>query len=455
MSRKNTAAKGVPAIRTRALGDGWKTLESMYGLGKSILRRIGEVEALKQGAVSAAVDVLSQDTAKARFRMVQRNERGTRLLSAGEHPLARRLMLDPNRHQTWHEAMEMLIRHLGVHQNSYLVKIDRQQNDPDPDLVPVHPGRVTQHATDGRFFYDVTPMSQAEATLLGFSETRRFSDSEIIHIRGRMHTGEIGLSTLILASDVLGLNQALIEFQTGLINTGLRPNAVIATDNELTDDQFTRLKREIEAMLADVNSRGAPALFEAGLKYSPISRNATEDTDLHKARQLLRQEVAALWRIPAYKIGAGETEKYNNKSAAEQTYVDDALVPVALRVEACLERAFLTDSERLRGLTFSFNRDDLYDRDRQMASDRVVKQYTEGVITRGQALQKLGYDSVPSHLDTYRIPVNAAILHLNGDIEYVTPTGPEDPPDEAKDDTDEETPDTPDDAEKSASRLHS
>ncbi len=409
----------------------WTQMSEMFGIGTSLLRRISEAEALHQGAVSAAVDVLSQDISKARLRLVRTTSRGVTVMEAREHPLARRLMLDANEHQTWHEANEMIVRQLGLHQNAFLVKIERIQNDPDPDLVPVHRNRVNQQVSAGRFFYDISASSMGEAAILGFTGVRRFTQDQVIHIRGRMHTGEMGLSTLLIGADVLGLNQSILDFQAGLMKSGLRPNAVITTPENLTDDQWARLKTELREMLDSAISKGKPAIFEAGLKYEPISMDAAK-TEVHKARQLLRQEVAALWRIPAYKIGAGETEKYDNKAAAEQTYVDDALIPQAIRIEAILAKSMLTDNERLAGIGFMFDRDDLYDRDRQQASDRIVKQFDSGIITRGEACKKLGYGAVDGMLDTYKIPVNSSILHQDGSIEYVAPSaqGKEEPPKE-------------------------
>lgn len=426
MTKSVNKPASVARVRSTYDMGNWRDMNSLFGIGKSILKRISEAEALFQGAVSAAVDVLSQDIAKARLRLVMSTNKGTRVLDANEHALARRLMLDPNEHQTWHEVCEMLIRHLAIHQNAYLVKMPRTQNSRDPDLIPVHPQRVTQNAVDGRFFYDVTAGSTGDATLLGFVGSRRFSQDEIIHIKGRMHTGEMGLSTLLIGGGVLGLNQAILDFQAGLVSSGLRPNAVIEAPGNFSDEQFQRLKAEINDMMSKAVTDGKPALLEGGAKYAAVSRNAQE-TDLTRARQLLRQEVAALWRIPAYKIGAGETEKYDNKATAEQTYVDDALIPQAIRVEAILAKAMLTDNERLKGIGFIFDRDDLYDRDRQQASDRIVKQFEAGVIPRGLACAKLGYDAPPDELDTYRIPVNAAILHKDGRLEFVTPNKAEAP----------------------------
>jgi HK97 family phage portal protein len=424
MSRKSRPSNSVRAKSTPPgvrLDAGWRDLQSLLGLGSSIHKRISEIEVLYQAAVTAAIDVISQDVAKATLRLVQVTRTGKKVLEPSQSIMARRLSLDPNGSMSWHEWIEMVVRSLALHQNAYIVLLRRNDGDADPDMVPVHYHRVTRNVFERRFFYDVCPKGSAEAAILGFSEVRRFSESDIIHLKGRMFAGDQGLSTLTIGADVFNLNKSLVEFQAGMAENGLRPNAVITTDEQLTDEQFARLKKEIREMMDKAIAQGKPALLDNGLKYSPIAMDA-EKSDLVKARQLLRQEVASLFRVPGYKIGAGDQDsKYSNREHAEASYVDDCLSPVVIRVEQSLNREILTDAERLQGIRFEFDRDDLYDRNRQMASDRIIKQFDSGIITRGQAAAKLGWDPIEEQLDTYKVPVNAALQHRDGSIQFVTP----------------------------------
>ncbi|MGL4638065.1 MAG: phage portal protein [Beijerinckiaceae bacterium] len=433
MAKKMSGEPQARALRVKSAPDqvamnaGWDSLSSLLGIGSGIIRRINEIDALCQSAVAAATDVISQDIAKARLRLVRDIRGSIKVVEPTEHDIAKRLALDPNEHQTWHEVVEMLVRSLALHQNAFVVTRRRTLTDLNPPWVPVNVNRVNRQTDQGRssFLYDVTPASNAESVLLGWVGTRRLTSDEVIHLIGRTVTGDIGLSTLTLGADLFGLSAALSDFQRGMAANGLRPNAVITTDHALTDSQFARLKTQIQEMIDGAISKGKPAVLDNGLKYETIAMDAIK-SDLVRAKGLIRQEIASIFRIPGYKIGAGDQDsKYSNREQAEATYVDECLLHVALRTEAILTKFFLTDAERLSGLRFDFSRDDLYDRDRQMASDRIVKQYAEGIITRGQAVSKLGYPPVDPHLDTYRVPVNSAILHGTGEIEAVTSGGPQ------------------------------
>ena len=414
-------AKATPRIKSFADMGNWKDMNQLFGLGSAIKKTISEIEAISQGVFGAALDVIAQDISKARLRLVLVPEdgKGRRVVTWKEHPIAKALRLDPNDHMTWHEFNEMVIRSLALHQESFVVIARAGRDQQSPAYIPVHVSRVLVQVMDRKFFYDVTAASMGEAAILGFHYNRLSAD-DMIHMKGRMHTGERGLSTLVIGAGILNLNVALTTFQEGMAKNGLRPNAVIQTDANLSEEQFNRVKREIDEMLQNAVKGGKPALLEAGLKYEAIAMDAMK-SDLNKARQLARHEAAALLRVPAYKVGASESEKYDNKAAAEQTYVDDCLIPIVGRAEAILCRALLTEKERLQGYALEFDRDDLYDRDRQQASTRIVEQFKSGVITRGQANLALGYDAVDDALDTYMIPVNSAVLKKDGTIDYVMP----------------------------------
>lgn len=416
MKKMTKAARfGVKSSEDR----GWTQLAEILGIGSAINRRISEFGALKQGSVTAATDVLAQDTSKGRLRLKQLTPKGDLVVAPDAHPLAHKLALDPNPFMSWADVVENVVRHLALHQNGYLFKKRRSLIDTNPDLVPIHPQHVTKQTNGQRFYYNVSGVPLGVATMLGWQHDDVLQD-DMIHIIGRGYDGVQGLSTLALGADILGLNSLLVEFQSKMVAAGMKPPGYITIEGNIEDDaQFARFKSEMESIWKDSVGKGIPMLLEGAAKFESIALDAAK-TDLTKSRQQVRQEVAALFRVPSYKIGADESQKYDNKHAAEQTYVDDTIVPLAMKVETALSRGLLTEAERLAGYHLEIDRDDLYDRDRQQASERTVKQFAEGIISRGQACAALNLPPVEEHLDTYRLPANSAVLSKDGTITPVS-----------------------------------
>lgn len=405
---------------TRTWGQGgWADFNQIIGMGRAIVARIGEAEALRQSALMAAVDVIAQDISKTTLRLYQGYGDTRRVVEHSQHPWAHKFALDPNRYHHWGEFTSLAVAHLCVYQNSYIFKKRASIADTEPDLIPIHPLYCHLQVADDRFFFDVSSASEGMRAILGFAHARLTAD-QIIHIRMRQWDGIQGLSTLVVGSDVLGLNQMVTDFQAAITKSGMRPGAVIEVPELLDDDAFKRLKEQVTAAVDEAVQKGKPLVLEQGSKYNRVAFDATE-MDLVKTRTQMHQEVARLFRMPPYKIGLLESIKAENLGQMEQAYVDDTLVPICRMVEQALSRDILSEEERLAGFHLEYDRDELYDRDPAARRERVENQFRYGIITRGQANVRLGYPPVAEELDHYVIPVNQAIQRKDGTVEYVTP----------------------------------
>ena len=421
MSRKSSRkARGAPVAKgSSSFIGGWRDLTNWMGIGGALIDRINVTQAMMQSALSAGLDVLSQDIAKNALGLYRGDPDTAELLDYRAHPWARRLSLDPNDYHRWTEVWAMTVTHLALHQNAYIIKRRRTIGDQFPELIPVPPDQVTVQSYDGRFAYDVSATNEGQAAIFGFRSQRLLAD-DVIHIRFRQWNGVDGLSTLLIGADVLGLNKMLVEFQAALTRSGVRPNSAIQVPVGLKDEDFERLRMQATQAFKDAAMKGTPLILEQGATIQKLSFNAAE-MDLVRARLQLHQEVARLLRMPPHKIGLLESVKAENLQQIEQAYVDDTLIPIAVAVESALNSALLTERERLSGLRFMFDRFGLYNRDPGARQQTVIDSYKAGVITRGQASHRLGFGKVAPALDTYAIPVNTTIQGRDGALTFVTP----------------------------------
>lgn len=399
---------------------GWTQLQffdRFMALGSSIIKRIDEFAALRQSVVTSALDVLSQDVSKATLSLVLETKTEVRRLEVGEHPLATKLMLEPNPFQTWMGFWMQVIPHLALRQEAFIYPRRRNMADMAPDLVAIHPTMVTQNASQTDFIYDCTAESAGDAVMLGFNSARLTRDS-LIHIIGRTRNGFEGLSSLIVGSDVLGLNAMMVEFQAAIAKGGVRPSGTITVPEVMNDEAFNRLKAQILKAMQQATANGEPLVLEQGAEWRSLGADA-ETADLVKARQQLAQEVARLFRMPPHKVGLHESVKYDNMETLEKGYVDDTVVPMCVLIEQCLDRALLTETERLKGIGFRFDREELYDRDPAARRERIEKQFAAGLLWLNEARALLGKPPVPADQDHRVLPVNSAIIYRSGEIKVL------------------------------------
>lgn len=422
--RKSKAVAKTPThglVTSKSAGDSWIRMDSRSwsSVGEALIGRVNEARALCQSAVMPAIDVIAQDISKTRLRLCQGYGDERRTVKADEHLLARRLALRPNVHHVWREFSALVVAHLVFRQNAYILRQRRNIADTNPDLMPLTTRHVNLLQYDGTFFYDVVAEDQGQATLFGFNNKRLTLD-DLIHIRLRQWDGYKGLSTLLIGESIFGISQMITEFQAALTKNGTRPGSVISVPGVFDDAQFTRLKNDLTEAYTRASQSGRPLILEQGATVSKLSFNAAE-MDLVRAKVQIQQEVARLLRMPPHKIGLLESVKAENLAQIEQAYVDDTLIPVAGSIEDALTAALLTEDEQLQGFYLQFDRHELYNRDPAMAAARVIEAYKAGLITRRQAVTRLGYGEVDAKLDTFSIPVNTAILHRDGRLEFVTP----------------------------------
>lgn len=415
---------------------GWTQLQvydRFFRSGSALIKRIDEFSMLRQSVVTSALDVLAQDVSKATLGLVIERRNEIRVIEPDEHPLARRLRLEPNPHQTWMGFWMQVIPYLAMHQVAYIYQRRRNMADMDPDLVAIHPSMVTVNASPGGFTYDCTAETAGDEAMLGFL-WERLTDDDLIRIVGRTRNGWEGLSTIMVGADVLGLNAMMVEFQAAIAKGGLKPNGVISVPEKMDDEAFARLKNQIITALSAAVNKGDPLVLEQNAEWKDIGATA-EQADLVKARQQLAQEVARLFRMPPHKVGLLESVKYDNLETMEKNYVDDTIVPICVLIEQHFTRALLTEKERLAGYAFRFDREELYDRDPAARRERIEKQFQSGLLWLNEARALLGKTPVPAEQDHRVLPLNSAIIYRSGEIEKLSGAGPKpegDPPPPAK-----------------------
>lgn len=419
MGATNTFVKSVeePGWTALQLYDQWGA-SGLLAAGSQVIRRISEYQAMRQSVCMSALDVLGQDIGKVRLNLIQDTRDQVVTLTPENHRWARRLMLKPNRWQTWVQFWMHLVPRYAMKQEALVYKRRASLRDVEPMLVPITAQETTHADPDGRFFYDVSASTMGEQAMLGFGSAR-LSEDDVIRIVGRSINGYQGLSTSVVGADVFGLNAMLIDFHAALVKGGTRPTGVVTLEGEMTDAQFERVKSQISEHMMRATNEGKPLIFEQGAEWKTISMDANA-TDLVKAKTQMALEAARLFRMPPHKVGLHESVKYDNMETLEKAYVDDTLVPICEVVEQAMTHSLLSEQEILAGLTFRFDREQLYDRDPAARRERIEKQFAAGLLYVNEARAQLGKPALPPEQDHRLIPVNQAIAFRDGTMRVLT-----------------------------------
>ena len=355
---RETVHKRPDASGLMASPTGVRLVQMMKSFGFAGKRPLSTAEIIQISAVLICLDVLSQDIAKATFRMYERLPGGgKREVEAQEHPVAALLKSQPNRFHTWYEFFEMLMLHMALIQNAFIAKrIDRKGML--TELVPCMPARTTilsvlpeqDSAGMGFFAYEVHRFSPQEKIMFG-GMPDVFLPHEFIHLRGRMFDGLAGYSNLDAGAKAFGLADELNDYQTRLFANDGQLRGIFQRPGDsgdtLSEPAYKRLRDQLAEAMGTLRREGRPIVLEEGMAFQQIAQTAAE-AEISKGRDAAVIDMARIFRIPPHKMMQLQNVKYENMETLEKSYVQDTLIPYCKRIEPRMAASLLSREEQAK-----------------------------------------------------------------------------------------------------------
>jgi HK97 family phage portal protein len=341
ISRLGAFTRAMPTIwratrSTDTTADALLWGDQLWSVPSTAGVEINQQTALGAVCVMACVMMLTEDVAKLPVSLYRLRSDSSRE-QITDHPLAL-LLEEPNEWQDWLEFAEMVQVGLVLRGNGYAVIIRDWRGRP-VKLVPINPDRVALWETPtGELFYRVTPF--------GLHEMAELRDmpflipaADVFHLRGMSVNGLLGASRIAVARDAIGLTLAQERQAAQWIGAGSKPSGVLSTDQKLDGPTIERLKGRWKELNAGLQNAGKAAIFEAGLKWTPLSLSAQE-LEFIAARQFQVQEIARMFRIPPHMIGELSRSTNNNIVQQAQEYVNYTVSGYTRRWKAKLSKTF-------------------------------------------------------------------------------------------------------------------
>ncbi|MFG1348392.1 phage portal protein [Xanthobacter autotrophicus] len=248
------------------------------------------------------------------------------------HPLLD-LMRRPNPRLTGSSLMEAICSYLMVAGNAYveavvvegeirelhLLRPDRVKLVPGPDGWP-EAYDYTLGARTVRIPQDTLVEGQDVPAILHLTAFNPLDD-------------HYGFAPLEAAAQALDLHNAASAWNKALIDNAARPSGalVYSGSGALSDEQFERLKGELEASFQGAVNAGRPLLLEGGLDWRPLSLSP-KDMDFEAARNSAAREIALAIGVPPLLLGIPGDNTYANYAEANRALWRQSVVPLVRRV---------------------------------------------------------------------------------------------------------------------------
>src|SRR5690606_32506358 len=149
------------------------------------------------------------------------------------------------------------------------------------------------------------------------------------------HYGFAPLEAAHLAVDV---HNAASAWTKSLLDNAARPSGALvysAGGGNLSEEQFERLKGELEENYQGARNAGRPLLLEGGLDWKPLSLSP-KDMDFIAAKHTAAREIALAFGVPPMLLGIPGDNTYSNYQEANRSFYRGTVVPLASRLLAAL-----------------------------------------------------------------------------------------------------------------------
>lgn len=148
-----------------------------------------------------------------------------------------------------------------------------------------------------------------------------------------------GLSPLEAAATAVDTHNAAAAWNKALLDNAARPSGALVFDGAeggvLADNQFERLKRELEKQYQGTANAGRPLLLEGGLDWKPMSFTP-KDMDFMEAKHSAAREIALAFGVPPMLLAIPGDNTYSNYQEANRALWRQTVLPLAARIGAAL-----------------------------------------------------------------------------------------------------------------------
>lgn len=228
--------------------------------------------------------------------------------------------------------MEALAAQLLLHGNAYVQCIAGARGL--AELFPLRPERVSV-AADARG-WPAAYLYRVGREPLRYPAKDQLGRAQIIHLRS-LHPGDDhqGLGCLDAAISAAMVHNGASRWNKALLDNAARPSGALvyapADGSNLSGEQFTRLRSELDAQFAGSANAGRPLLLEGGLKWQQLSLTPA-DMDFVALKEAAARDIALAFGVPPVLLGLPGDSTYANLREAGRALYRQTVLPLAQRI---------------------------------------------------------------------------------------------------------------------------
>jgi len=252
---------------------------------------------------------------------------------AGDAAAAASLLAAPNPRQAGTALLEALFLQLHIAGNAYLECMTLDGVPRELHVLRSDRMRVVPGADGWPEAYEYVAAGQSVVFRAGEGP------SPILHLMlSHPVDDHYGLSVMEAAAAAIDIHNEASRWNKAFLDNAARPSGalVYAADGaNMTEEQFDRLKRELEEGFQGASNAGRPLLLEGGLDWKPLSLSPTE-MDFIQLKNMAAREIALALGVPPLVLGLAGDNTHANYAEANRVFWRQCIAPLVKRTAQSL-----------------------------------------------------------------------------------------------------------------------
>jgi HK97 family phage portal protein len=145
-----------------------------------------------------------------------------------------------------------------------------------------------------------------------------------------------GFPPLAAAQVALDTHNAASFWNKALLDNSARPSGALVyagpDGGRLTDEQFNRLREELEQNFSGSPNAGRPLLLEGGLDWKALSLSP-KDMDFAETKSTAAREIALAFGVPPLLLGLPGDNTFRNYQEANRAFWRQTVIPLVARLQ--------------------------------------------------------------------------------------------------------------------------
>jgi len=300
---------------------------AMQSLGHAVWmpREYGKFaeEAFKKNVIAyRCITELATSAAQAPW-LLQRVDGSGNKVDLSEHALLD-LLRRPNPDQGGSAFIEAVTGYYNISGNTYIEglaptgKVPLELNTLRPDRMKIIPS--------------LTGVAAYEYEVGGRTKRWNADDGEVLHIKTFNPTNDwYGMSPIEAAAYSVDVHNATLEWNKALLDNRAQPSgAMVYAPKEgpatMTDEQYLRLKQEVDDQYTGARNAGKPMLLEGGLTWQQIGLSP-QDMDYINSKNVTSRDIALAFGVPPMLLGIPGDNTYSNMQEARMALWEQNVLP--------------------------------------------------------------------------------------------------------------------------------